>query len=513
MTPTERLAKLLETADQNRGDFARVEMGQVGMGKSPVHFKRLTIDTEKADKLAGRGAAILWMYYGIRTYYTQALIAGAALSGDYDTISIVTPSQYGKSWLIGHLGLLMAYTGMTVNVVASTADRTGVIMSYVARSISDAVPEMKRALTGDTLRKVDRLDQSLSKTNISFAEGGKVTAFTLGDTYGDLSHNKAIGRGGAYIVDEAALVSEDALSEIGRREYSTTDGSREPLIMISNPHNPGAFYDQITTETPTERELIIWADILTACQEGRWTADHAKTSTFAKHTDTLERYLLCELPGSGAGMFGDVIVKNEGTGIHVMGVDAAYKGKDSIMVCDTVLTPKGVYFEAVEAIKKPIWIDGVTSEEIAEQIARIYHSLGAALLCCDIGFGVWLVEGLARRGVNVRGVNFGAGPTKERIKAKHYSASNAQNKRAEMHLDLQDLIDHQKCWFSSTVFEQIKETLPYVTSERKATGKIAVRPKIEIKNLIGHSPDAFDAVLLGLHAAVMYSEEDTSFIT
>ncbi len=513
MTPKERLIDLLKDSDKHRDKFAMVELGQVGQGYKPIHFKRLSIPLEEADKIADYGAAMLWMHFDVRLYYTQALIAGSILSGKFDKIIIVTPSQYGKSWLLGHIALLYAYQGHKVNVVASTGDRTGVIMSYTARSVADAVPEIKQALSGDQLRKIERLDQSLSKTKISFAQGGSVEGFSLGDTFDDMSRNKAIGRGGAYIVDEAALVSDDSLAEIGRSEFSQTDGSREVVCMISNPHKPGTFYDDLTQEHVPDRTLIVWSDILTACQEGRWNADYSLNTTFANHTDTIERYLLCELPGSGSGMFGDVRVSTEpAAGIHVLGVDAAYKGKDNIEVCDCVITTSGVHFEAVEAIKKPTWIDGVTSTEIADQIARIYHKLGAALVCVDVGFGVWLVEALALRGVNVKGINFGAGATKERVKARHYAATNAQNMRAEMHLDLQDLIDNRKATFSPAAYAQIKEVLPYVTSERKATGKIAVIPKIEIKNKIGHSPDALDAVLLALHAAVLYSEESVSFI-
>lgn len=513
MTPKERLALLLKDSDKHRELFAQVPKGQVGQGFKPLHFKRLSIPTDKADKLADYGAAMMWLHFNSRLYYTQALIAGAVLSGEYTQIVIVTPSQYGKSWLLGRTALLYAYNGHTVNIVASTGDRTNVIMSYTARAAAEADEDMKRAITGEQLRKLERLDQSLSKTRISFAKGGSVEGFSLGDTYEDMSRNKAIGRGGAYIVDEAALVTDDALAEIGRSEFSQVDGSREVVVMISNPHKPGAFYDALTQDPLPPDTLVVWADILTACQEGRWDANYSQNSSFANHTDTLERYLLCELPGTGAGMFGEPKVTEETpSGIAVLGVDAAYKGKDDIMVAHTLLSPSGVRFEAVEAIHKGEWIDGVTSDDIAEQIARIYHTMGCALVCVDVGYGVWLVEALAHRGVNVRGINFGAGPTKERVKAHHYAATNAANMRSEMHLDLQDLIDNARCTMSPQVYKAVKEALPYITCERKATGKIAVVPKIEIKNKIGHSPDALDAVLLSLHAAILYSEESVEYL-
>lgn len=516
MTPKEKLSKLLETADENRGDFARISIGQVGQGKKPVHFKRLSVSLEKADQLANLGAYEMIAHWdNVRLFYTQALIAGAFLSGEYDKLVIVTPSQYGKSWLLGHISLLHAYNGHRCNIVASTGDRANVIMSYVARSASDSNVELKDALSGDTLKKIDRLDRSLSQSRISFAQGGSVEAFSLGDTFDDLTHNKAIGRGGAYIADEAALISDEALAEIGRSEFSSVDGTKEIVCMISNPHKAGTFYDSLTQEVVPERTIVIWSDILTACQEGRWNPEGVMGSEFAAHNDTLIRYLLCELPTDGTGMYTDPVVETrqqKKTDIHVLGVDAAYKGKDDIYVCDSVFTDTGIHFNDIAKIKKPHWIDGVTSNDIADAIARIYHQLDAVMVCVDIGFGVWLVEALALRGVTVRGVNFGGGPTKERVKARHYAAANAANLRAEMHLDLQDIMDNRKCTFDPRVYKEVRETLPHVTSTRKATGKIAIRPKVEIKAEIGHSPDAFDSVLLSLHAAVLYTEENAAFM-
>lgn len=516
MTPREKLDKLLEASDENRGDFARISIGQVGQGKKPAHFKRLSIPVEDADRLANLGAYEMIAHWdGVRLFYTQALIAGAIISGEFDKLYIVSPSQYGKSWLLGHIAFLHAYNGHRVNLVASTGDRSNVIMSYVARAASESNQEVKNALAGDMMKKIDRLDRSLSQSRISFAQGGSVEAFSLGDTFDDLAHNKAIGRGGAYIVDEAALISDDALSEIGRSEFSSVDGTKEVVCMISNPHKVGSFYDSLTQENVPERTLIIWADILTAVQEGRWSKEHAVNSEFAHHVDTLERYLLCELPTAGTGMYdtAKVVERAPRPGdIHVLGVDAAYKGKDDIYITDTVFTEYGVHFNDILRVRKKTWIDGVTSKDIADSIARIYHTLNAALVCVDVGFGVWLIEALALRGVMVKGINFASGTTPERKKARHYAAVNGANLRAEMHLDLQDLMDNQKCTFAPNVYKEIKDTLPHVTSERKSTGRIIVRPKIEIKNEIGHSPDAFDSVLLSLHAAVLYTEDNAVFI-
>lgn len=503
-----RLEALLSESNKNYGRWVR--------GRIPVHYKRLNISNAEADRLAKIGASQLMAAFEMMPYYTQSVIAGAILSGDYDTITAVTPSQYGKSYLLGHVALLLAYEGHPVSVGAAKNDTTDIILRHTRASAREAAPEIKAALTGEATRKVDRLEQSLSRSRIGFAAGGYVEALTLGGTFDDLSHNKAVGRGSDFIIDEAALVPESSMAEIGRREFSSVDGSKKLLVMISNPHAAGTFYDHLTDPHPPERTLIVWADALTACQEDRWSPKQVLSSDFAKHEDTRTRYLLCELPRAGSGMFGDLKVgerEPSERAVHFLGVDAAYKGKDSIAVCDVFLDEGMLHISEIARIKKPVWIDGVTSEDIADTIARIYHRLGAMLVCVDIGFGVWLVEGLARRGVNVRGINFGEGPTKARVKARHYAATNASNMRAEMHLDFQSLIESEKIDIEPNAHELIKDTLPLVVSQRKASGKIQIRPKAEVKAIIGRSPDELDAVLLAVHSWVLYSGEYEDYIT
>ena len=522
MSDIERLKKLLEASSENNGAFGALPDTEerAGLGFIPKHYKRISLDEREQRRLAMIGASRVYGAFGDKLYFTQAVIAGAVLSGDYDKIAVITSSQYGKTWLYARIALLAAYDGMRVNIAAATGDGTSIAMDYAMLAAADAADEIKGALTAETLKRVDKLDQSMSKTRLSFPGRGSIRGLSLGDTFADVTgKSKAIGRGGAYFVDEAANISEKSMAEMGRREFSSLSGRKEPLVMISNPHKPGYFYHFITKETLKSRECVIWADALTACQEGRWTAQGVLETDFAEHSDTLQRYLLCELPSLGTGMFDtEFRIRTEpkafdGYVTKVLGIDAAYKGKDQIQICLCNIEGDHLYVEAVEQIQKKRWIDGVTSKEIIEQIAKTYHRLGCAYACCDIGFGVWLVEGLLQHGVNVQGINFGAGPTQWRKQNRDYSAVEAKNLRAEMHLDLKDIAEHQMVEFSPQAYEQIKETLPFVISDRTASNKVIVIPKQEIKAKIGHSPDAFDAVLLAIHAAILYLSENVSYMT
>lgn len=491
----------------------------VGRGRIPSHYKRLTCTKKEADRLARIGFVTIAKYYGDNLFYTQSVIAGAVFSGDYDKITVITPSSYGKSWLMGRIANIMAYEGEPTYVVAAVQDGTKMIMGHVAQSLQNVAPEVKNALLNKK-DQIEKLTTTLSKQKIAFANGGFVEPITTGDTYDDnIAQNKVVGKPGNYIIDEAALVSEESFAELGRAEFAKLGGENYKRVMISNPHQPGFFYSEVTKpdEEIPKREIIIWMDALTAVEEERLTKEKVLYGTFAKHRSTLRRYLLCVLDEDGEGMMSmpDVYqAPYEGDYVqYFMGVDSAYKGKDNIEVTITAVGGGKMWVEKTIKIVKKHWVEGKTPKDIINQIARIAREYEVALCCIDVGWGVWLTEGLRDKHVNVVGINFGSAPTKARVRNKEYSATNAANMRAEMHLDFQDLSDNRVLMVSEEVRDQIKDTLPYITSERKANGKIQIKPKEAIKAILGKSPDEFDSVLLSIHAVVLFYENTTFAIT
>ena len=449
-------------------------------------------------------------YFGIKLYFCQSLIAGAILSGEYSKIVICVSSQYGKSWLMGHIALLQAYFGHKVYIAGGTANVTSIIMGNVHTAMHDAAPEIMNALV-TTKNEADRLTKSISKDRIAFpSSGGFVETLTLAATYADnISSSGAVGRAGDFIVDEAANIPENALSETGRREFASVTGESYPLIMISNPHKPGFFWEHITEENPADDTFILWADALTAVEEERWSKEKVFRSDFARNRSDLRRYLLCVLDVDGSGMFDtpklyDAPYHGEYTQ-YFMGIDAAYKGKDNICVSLVAAGEDGkLHVEDIASVKKDVWIDGVTPKDIVRQITKWCREFNVAFVCVDVGWGVWLVQGLIDQGINVLGVNFAEKATPGRVQARHYAATNAANVRAEMHLDLQNLIEEDAIEFDRGAYEKVKDILPLVVAERKANGKIAIRPKSEVKAQIGKSPDELDAVLLAIHAVMIF---------
>lgn len=480
----------------------------VGRGKIPKHYKRLSCTREEANRLAKIGFIEIAKYYGEKLYYTQSVIAGAILSGDYDRITIVTTSTYGKSWLMGRIANILAYKGEPTYVVAAVQDGTKMIMGQVGLSLQTVAPEVRNALLNKK-DQIEKLTTSVSKQRIAFANGGFVEPITTGDTYDEnIAQNKAVGKPGNYIVDEAALVSDASFAELGRADMARIDGKNYLRVMISNPHQRGFFYSELTKPRIGKREMVIWMDALSAVEEERITKEKVYEGDFAKHRSTLRRYLLCVLDEDGEGMFSapEVFDKPyEGDYVqYFMGIDSAYKGKDNIEVTLTAVGGGKIWVEKTIKIIKKNWIDGVTPKDILKQITRLAREYSVSLACVDVGWGVWLTEGLRDRGINVMGINFASAPTRERVKTKQYAATNAANLRAEMHLDFQDLCDNGLVLVSKQVNDAIRDALPYVTSERRSNGKIQIRPKEEIKAHIGKSPDELDSVLLSIHAVIMW---------
>lgn len=486
------------------------------VGKIPHHYKRISTSPEETMELALKGYSEINTMFGDALYFTQAVISGAVLSDKYYRIILCTPSQYGKSWLFGRLAVTLAQRGETNFVAGGRKNTTEIIMNHMLNSLQQMPDEIQRELL-ESKDQIAKLGKSLSKSKISFQNGGSVEGITLGDTFNDKAGNNAIGRGGNYITDEAALISEDTLAELGRIDFAKLHGEKCKLVMISNPHRPGVFWDELTQDEVPEGTFILWADALTAVEEERFTEDSVMNGEFAKNKSTLRRYLLCELDVSGESMFETPHVycdriPEEDIVYRFMGVDAAYKGKDNICNCLISVTKDAkVHCEEIYVVDKSNWVDGQTPHQIIKEEARMARAAVAQLTCVDQGWGVWLINGMMDHGVPTKGIGFQWKPTPERVKANNYAATNAYNMRAEMHLDLQDLLEKQRFDIHIDAFNQVKDILPFVLCDRKANGKIMVRPKSNIKKSIGRSPDELDALLLAIHAMIVFFGEGSIF--
>lgn len=507
-TDKKQLYQLLSLRKDNLPKWA-------GLGKIPHHFKRLSVSDKDAIRLALIGLSEIEEVFGDELYFTQSLFAGAMLSGEFDRFYICTASQIGKSWTLARVNIIRAYEQHDIFVAGGRKNTTEIIMRHTLNALPKACPEVQNSLL-ETKSQLEKLAKSLSKTRISFHDGGSIEGISLGDTFSDKAGNNAIGRGGDYVIDEAALVKPDTLAEVGRVDFAKLYGEKCQLVMISNPHQPGEFWDKLTQDEVPDRTFILWADALTAVEEERFTEDAVINGDFANNKSTLRRYLLCELDVNGESMFETPKVTDkhyDNVMYRFLGVDAAYKGKDDLCLSLISVTEDGlVHCEEIEKLDKSNWIDGVTNHEIINEVARVARAAQVSLACVDQGWGVWLIQGLEDQRIPVKGIGFQWKPTTERVRANEYSATNAYNMRSEMHLDLQNIIERGIFDIHVDAYNKIAETLPFVLADRASNGKIKVRPKIEIKQSIGKSPDELDSLLLAVHAMIVFFGENLDFV-
>lgn len=516
MTIQDRVRELVESATPSS------ELREWVRGRVPEHYKRLNISMQEAYRLACIGAKESLTCFNTTPFFTQSLLFGAVVEGKYNKFVVVTPSQYGKSWICGQIGLWLAYKGKRVRLAGETEGTTDIIMANVLDHLQTAHTDIK-AKAVEYKDKIEKLQTSVSKKKLTFTGGGLIETITLGATTSDPGKfNRAIGRGGNYIIDECAKIGDEALVEVGRREFSDVSGKKELLFMISNPHQMGYFYSQLTEEEPEDDTLIVWMDVRTSLEEGRIpNKERVLKSQFFKQDSTCQKYFLCELEQfSDKSMFKEPKLQDFGADFvdyakrngftFFLGVDSAYKGEDDITACLSALDNHGkVHVLDMKTIKKdPQWVSGETSQRIVEQILPIIQTFHVKYVCVDEGYGVYLVETLAKYSQTydffLQGIHFGGSTTDERKKLNHYSAKYGANKRAEMHLDLQSLIDDEKLTMTTGVYHVLKKEMDLVRTYTKGS-KIAIIDKHRIKKKLGKSPDELDSTLLSIHAMILYN--------
>lgn len=485
-------------------------------GRIPNHYKRISINYNEQLRLAKIGFIETASHFkDIELYFTQSIFVGAALSGDYDKIHIVTSSQYGKSFTMGFIAILLAIQkNEPVYIVAANKSLTEIIMGQIIKHLQYADESIKEKLLEST-DKIEKMQTALSQRRIALKGGGSIEAITLGEVYADKKKgNNMIGRAGHIIMDEAALVSDETAAELGRAQFARDDDKQYMTIKISNPHNPGSFYNAITADNIGKRELVVWMDILTALEEGRVKSEEQiENSEFYADKSTCIRYLLCELEDfSERTMFEEpTVVENEiaSDSMIFIGIDSAGRGKDKIKAtCVEYKNSTGkLIVHKTHTIKKDeTWEEGKTSKRIinrADSLLKVYQS---SYTCVDIGHGIYLVEGLVNAGNRglVKSVDFGERPTPIRKKIGQFAAVKASNKRAEMYLDLMDLIENDMIQFTEDVYKEAKEEMMATQYMKKPNGTYQIMEKKKIKRILGRSPDTLDSIVLAVHAAVLF---------
>ena len=166
-------------------------------------------------------------------------------------------------------------------------------------------------------------------------------------------------------------------------------------------------------------------------------------------------------------------------GIHRLGIDCAGSGGDDnvFVVVDDCSILDTVKINQADTYKM---------YNIANELIQRYD-IRRVNIDTTGGFGNGIADMLQHNKANlmINRINFGQKPLKEQY----------LNARAEMYFDLAEKI--RNGFYVSN--NDVKEELQYVTYQINGSGKTLLRPKSEIKELIGRSPDTCDALALALY--------------
>lgn len=510
----DRVYHLLENCEPKENLYKFVR------GYIPKHYKKISLSREEQLRLAKLGASALLSYFDVKPFFTQAIIVGLMIDQTYHKVDIITPSQYGKSFILSKGNILLSAIYKKECHLAGANKKIGdIIMKHVIKDMQVVDPTIKNKLLNSS-GKVERLDTQTSKNKISFFEAGSIDIIGLGDSSSmtNLKQSDAIGVGGVYTLDEADQVSKEASTEASRSEWSSIDGEKELFLSISNPHYGNEFMDDM--ERPYSEikkgEAVIWMDIRTAVEEGRWEKDHAFTTKFFKLESTVTRYLLCEMDRSNENsMFNNPIIDDSALNeddMIFLGLDTAKRGIDKIpMVVGAVNKDLDFRIVEIENIKPDgEWIENITPDKIINKVVNICINTKARAIAIDDYESIYIIEGIRKRipYIKVYATDFGSSPTKERVKQKQETAEKAFNKRAEMHLDFQQMIEYNRLSMTSDVYEKLRDQMNATKTMPRGKGKIGIIPKDDIKKIINRSPDELDGSILCLHSFIRYIVEE-----
>ncbi len=198
----------------------------------------------------------------------QCEIAGEIIYKIHKRNQIITPTQYGKSLVVGGaIAIDMLINEEDWIIISTSTDKASIIMGYVIDFIS------KNDLFYDQLDIdykdiTERLQTQRSKKSITFKDGGSVSILSVDTKNSKRNVEAAMGKGGKNLVlDESALVDDVLYATIKRMLGGY--GKDAFLLEIGNPFHRNHFH----RTWHSKRYNKIFIDYHQALAEGRFTEE------------------------------------------------------------------------------------------------------------------------------------------------------------------------------------------------------------------------------------------------
>jgi len=162
-------------------------------------------------------------------------------------------------------------------------------------------------------------------------------------------------------------------------------------------------------------------------------------------------------------------------GATVIGIDAAYQGKDSTAIA--VRQGRNI----VEIVK----MQRADAATVTGKLIQLHRRYSAKRIFIDIAYGVSIYDMGREAGLPIEPVNFASSPI---------YTNEVVNRRAEMYKHFNEWLNDQPCSICSE--PGLEEELLSIGFLYNAKGKLLMQPKDEIRKKLGRSPDMVDACVL-----------------
>jgi phage terminase large subunit len=366
-----------------------------------------------------------------------------------------------------------------------------ILTSAGARQVRTILWRELKKLHGQKKSVIGGHLNELPSNGLQWGDGREIIGFTAKDA------EKIAGISGAhllFIVDEASGVAEEIFEAV---EGNRAGGAK--ILLLSNPtQTSGTFFDAFHTSRAFYATIHVSSEDTPNCREGRlvipglatreWVEE--KLKEWGEGDPRFQVRVRGNFPlESSDTIIGLGLVERallawddlEYVGPLVLGVDVARFGDD-----DTVIAPR-----RGKKVYPLIRLHSLDTEEVAAKV----HEAAVKLRLSP--------EEVPRVNVDVIGIGAGVFDKLRRIKALHAvgvdasatapDAVNYANTRAQLWFNLRDFLKGGGGIPNDPKMETEMVAPKY---QFGADGRYRVEPKDDIKERIGRSPDAAEAVML-----------------
>lgn len=423
---------------------------------------------------------------------TQLQIARSILLQEYSRNIIITPTQFGKSFVVALAVLYSAaIAGKRWIITAPSEKKARITMNYINEHIFDS-PVFYSQLDVESAK--ERLKKEASKKRITFRRGGEVSILSLDARNSKRNVEAAMGHGAQNIcLDESALIDDVLYASVKRM---LGGHAKNFLIEISNPFYRNHFYRTWEHDSNYHK---VYANYETALAEGRFTPEFIEEM---RKEALFDVFYECKFPDENAFdaegyrqlIATDAIkeAKQPHSGALRLGVDVGAGGDETtfILRSDTfaeVIDHFRVKDTMVTVQKVVEWRDQYSkkNEQFFKDNPAIKPLEDHNITIDDIGIGHGVSDRLIEMGLNITKVNVGM-TAEEKDKFL--------NLKAELAWKMKQWLEHKDHAVFGT---NLREQCTWYKFKVHSDKVIQIEAKEDLKKRTGgKSPDFAEGLLL-----------------